>query len=320
MVDLATFNETPLKFRLDSDWTSGIFTSNAFSDFPVSITDRIINFVDKGVVMDVVDSKYNNLEDKYADILSKTFEPNNVYNKETAAGLTALRSVAALPSSGRLYEFYKAQERSAIQAAKATAKSIQMKGDIELRNLKYLNEQKLGKELTKVAGKRGNLSGSNLDVIMFEQKQQLMDQTTLQSKYDMQAANVIRNGYLNSVNLALQARTQAGTDKLRLLGAVLNGVDKYFALDAKEDVNQINRDVQQRIYVDQEINKYDRFRKKAGDRSIDPAQPRHNLNINSPDSKLESAVTYESESPFTNSLLNAQGFQENTSVADFIRF
>ena len=83
MVDLATFGKkTPLKFRLDSDWDSGIFTSNAFSEFPVSITDRIINFVDKGVVMDVVDSKYNSLEDRYAAVLNKTFEPNNIYNKD----------------------------------------------------------------------------------------------------------------------------------------------------------------------------------------------------------------------------------------------
>jgi hypothetical protein len=321
MVDLATFGkETPLKFRLDSDWNSGIFTSNAFSEFPVSIADRIINFVDKGVVMDVVDSKYNSLEDRYAAILNKTFEPNNIYNKETAAGLTALRSIAALPSSGRLYEFYKAQERSAIQAAKATAKSIQMKGDIELRNLKYLNEQKLGKELNKLGSKRGNLSGSNLDVIMFEQKQQLMDQTTLQNKYDMQAANVIRNGYLNSVNLALQAKTQAGTDKLKLLGAVLNGVDKYFSLDAKEQVNQINRDVQQRVYVDQEIARYKSYKGKAQGMMVDPAQPKYSLDIYSPNSKIDAAVTFDSETPFTNSLLNAQGFQENTHVSDFIQF
>lgn len=319
MVDIKTFGKTPLKFNLNSDWSSGIFTSNAFSEGGASITDRIVNFVNTGASTYVVNSKYQPYQDKYADILSKEFNTNDAYNKETVAALTALRGIASLATSGKIYDYYKLQERSSIDAAKATAKSIQMKGEIELRNLQYVHEQKTGKDIAKIAGKRGNLSGSNLDVVMFEKKQQLLDQTTVQNNYEMQEANIIRNGYLNSANLALQASAKAGTDKLRLVGALLQGVDKYYALGAKEQVTQMNRDVQQRTRVDSMIHDYERFKEKAGSMFKDPAQTQYGLNINSPDVQIGSSLN-ESGTPFANSLLDSQKYQNSNSVVNYISF
>lgn len=317
-VNTAARITSDLKFNINSDWTSGIFTTSPFASSNRTIYDDIPAFVQTGEVQGIPDQPYatTDLREKYKDILSRDLSTSDVYNKETAAALTMMRSLLSLPLSGKLYSYYKAQEIDSINAAKKTADSIRTKGEIELRNLRYQQEQKRGANINRIAGKYGNLSGSNLDVLMFQQKQQLLDQTTVRNSYEMQASNVVRNGYLTSANLALQVGARYTNDNLRFVGAILQGIDKYYALGSKEQIADINRYTRKRTYVDNLIARQDAYKQQIGAGYIEPGEDTNALKITSSDTRINSAIS----SPLSGLLSTTQDFQGSNKALNYIQF
>ena len=155
--------------------------------------------------------------------------------------LTVATSLLSNVASATTYDLYKQQEQEVVRTALVNSKKIQAKGEVELRNLQYQHSQQIGKAINTVAGAGGNLSGSNIDVIMQKKKFALMDEATVQINTSNAAHEVMREGYLSAANYAMQAKIRAQTDKIAAVGALLKGVQTYFKDENADRAEQARR-------------------------------------------------------------------------------
>lgn len=155
-------------------------------------------------------------------------------NNWTSALFATMKSLYANQVPDEVYSLYKQQEQAIVSTANSNAEMVRAKGEVELRNLRYQHDREMGSDIIKVSGSGGNLSGSFLDALLQQRKYQMMDEQTVVTNTINQASAIMKEGYRNAANVALQAQNMAQKQRHGVFGAIMAGVDKYFELSYKD--------------------------------------------------------------------------------------
>ena len=155
-------------------------------------------------------------------------------NNWTSALFATMKSLYANQVPDEVYSLYKQQEQAIISTANSNAEMVRAKGEVELRNLRYQHDREMGSDIIKVSGSGGNLSGSFLDALIQQRKYQMMDEQTVATNTINQDSAIMKEGYRNAANVALQAQNMAQKQRHGVFGAIMAGVDKYFELSYKD--------------------------------------------------------------------------------------
>jgi hypothetical protein len=143
------------------------------------------------------------------------------------AVLTTWANLVESSGNKTQYELYKQQARDYINTAEMNADLIRKEGAIALRNLEYRNKIDRGADIVKVAAAGGNMSGSNLDVMIQKEKVRKMDEQTIRANYANQALTAIYNGYNQAANTYGVLSAEATKNKYSALASILKGVQRY---------------------------------------------------------------------------------------------
>ena len=163
-------------------------------------------------------------------------------NNWTSALFATMKSLYANYVPDEAYALYKQQEREIIATAETNAAVIRAKGEVELRNLQYQHDKAMGTDIIKVSGSGGNMSGSFLDALMQQRKYQMLDEKTVVTNTENQVAAVLKEGYRNAANVAMQAQVTAQKQKQGVVGALMAGLDKYFELSFRDKAEAARQD------------------------------------------------------------------------------
>lgn len=155
-------------------------------------------------------------------------------NNWTSALFATMKSLYANQVPDEVYSLYKQQEQAIVSTANSNAEMVRAKGEVELRNLRYQHDREMGSDIIKVSGSGGNLSGSFLDALLQQRKYQMMDEQSVATNTINQASAILKEGYRNAANVALQAQNMAQKQRHGVFGAIMAGVDKYFELAYKD--------------------------------------------------------------------------------------
>lgn len=150
------------------------------------------------------------------------------------AVLTTWSNLLANQGNKSSYELYKEQAKSYIETAKMNADLIKSEGEIALRNLEYKNKLQRGNDVVRVAASGGNLSGSNLDVLVRKEKIRKMNETTLKANYSNQIMLEMVNGYRQAGQTYLNLSAKAKADKYTAIASILKGVETYVGLQVRD--------------------------------------------------------------------------------------
>ena len=143
--------------------------------------------------------------------------------------LTTLSNLLGMQGNKTQYELYKEQAREYVRAARDQADLIKKEGMIALRNMQYRNVQARGQEKLAIGAKGGQLSGTNLDVLVRQEKIRLMDETTLKANYTNQAMLELNKGYQSAASAYGAMASKAEADKAAVWAAVFKGAEAYVA-------------------------------------------------------------------------------------------
>lgn len=150
------------------------------------------------------------------------------------AAFTTFSNLLSLQGNKSQYELYKEQAREYVKAARDQAALIEKEGAIALRNMQYKNAQLRGQEKLAVAAKGGQMSGSNLDVLVRQEKIRLMDETTLKANYVNQAMLELNKGYQAAAGAYGTMATKASADKASVWASLLKGAEVYVASTVRD--------------------------------------------------------------------------------------
>lgn len=249
------------------------------------------------------------------------------------AALTTLSNTLALKSSQDSYALYQQQAVEYINTATQNAQIIRQKGEIDLRNLKYRNALERGNDIATVGAKGGNMSGSNLDIMIQKEKVRKMNEAATVGNTETQAMIEMRNGYQNAARTYGRLSAKAQSDKWAFTAAIFKGLEMYVGstlqdmkqMDAinnyKKELNlrvqsaydRINNNVLGGAFGDfiSQNSKYsgidhiqDALRKNA------PPADTGNIVLNSAENNINSSLT-------NTSLLNQNGVDWNNNSINF---
>ena len=214
-----------------------------------------------------------------------------------------------------VYDLYKQQEAAVVNSATLNARRIRAKGEVELRSLEFNHAQSIGSDIVKVAAGHGNLSGSTLDVLMQKEKFQMMDEATVKTNTEVSAYEVMREGYMNAANYAMNAEIRAQGDAKAIAGAFVKGLGTYFGAEERdrlEAARQSNlttaQDKKQRRLVESMVSDYGLG--YPGDPVLQEAyidQTKTQMDTNSSNPKLRSGLLGGFETNLNDNAMNSGG-------------
>lgn len=138
------------------------------------------------------------------------------------------------------YSLYKQQALDFIDNAKENAELIKKKGEIDLRNLRIKHNLEKGDDLAKLGARGGNLSGSNLDVLVQKEKIRKMDEQTLTANTAIQANQEIINGYRQAYTAYGNLRAYSVSNKWSAIASIVKGIETYVGLQARDKMTISN--------------------------------------------------------------------------------
>lgn len=185
-------------------------------------------------------------------------------NNWTSGLFATLKNLYANQVPNEAYALYKQQEREIVATAETNAAMVRAKGEVELRNLQYQHDIAMGSDIIKVSGSGGNLSGSFLDALMQQRKYQMMDEKTVATNTINQASAIMKEGYRNAANVALQAQTMSQKQKYGVVGSILAGVDKYFEMSFKDKTEAARQAANNEVLERYKENFEDYMKKQYG--------------------------------------------------------
>lgn len=150
------------------------------------------------------------------------------------AVLTTWSNLLSTQGNTTQYELYKEQAREYQEKAKLNAELIKHKGEIALRNLIIKDKKERGRDIAIAGAKGGNMSGSNLDVIMEKDKMRRMDELTVKADYANQAMLEMLNGYQQAASTYGMLRARAKADKMGVFASILKGLEVYTTLQVRD--------------------------------------------------------------------------------------
>lgn len=155
-------------------------------------------------------------------------------SKVLPAFLTAYANLLSTQPSETEYELYKQQAAMYISTAKDNAALIEQQGRIHLRNLMYKNKLERGEDIANIGAKGGNMSGSNLDVVMQKDKVRMMDEMTVITDYTTRAMQERVNGYRQAAGVYGTMYAKASASKTGIVASLLKGLQTYVGLSARD--------------------------------------------------------------------------------------
>lgn len=165
----------------------------------------------------------------------------NTANALCTGILSALGTLGGAIVPKRVYALYEEQERLYIQNANEEARRLKIKGDIELRNLEVAHALNQGKQELAVAASGTNMvtnvSGSALDLLVQNQRFNVLDERASSLETLWEVSNARRQGYINALQTAGQAMQTAYTARNRSLSA-LGALIKNTAIPLLRDQQQ----------------------------------------------------------------------------------
>lgn len=161
--------------------------------------------------------------------------------------LGGIQSLWSAISARKVYALYKEQEKRLIETAMKQAERTELKGRIELRNLKVAQAAKRGKNIVGVAGAGGNLSGSFLDLATTNYKYNMQDQRTVSLNTLWETSEIKRSGYIKAYEVAGQQAGMAynkASEAIQQVSKNLGLIGKMVADDYKAAVQTYNQEQQ----------------------------------------------------------------------------
>lgn len=152
------------------------------------------------------------------------------------AAMTTLTNLLGNVGNKTTYELYKEQAKSYVDTARENVKILDEQEAIELRNLRYKNKILRGQDMVSVGAKGGNMTGSNLDIMIQKEKVRLMEEATVQGNYANKRLAEMHNGLTNAANTYGSMRARAGMDKWNIWGSIMKGLEVYVDQSVKDAV------------------------------------------------------------------------------------
>ena len=179
------------------------------------------------------------------------------------AALTTLSGLLSTPVNETEYELYRKQAQEYISNARENAKLIRQKGEIDLRNLVYKNKLERGEDIATIGARGGNMSGSNLDVVLQKEKVRRMNEAVVQGDSITRSLMEMSNGYTKAASVYGTLSAKAKADGVNVWGNIMKGLTQYVAStvqDAKLDVRmKTNQEVFNRTTELKLIDLYERY-------------------------------------------------------------
>lgn len=170
----------------------------------------------------------------------------NLANAMVTGVLGLIGMIGTVSAGSKVQRLYKKQESAYIDAAMEQARRLQLKGDIELRNLRYQHTIQQGNdELAVAAGAHGNLSGSFLDKLMANKKISEADERSQSLSTLWAVSDAKKAGYINAMKVAGQAELSAINTRAHVLSVGLNSIARA--------ANSLTQDVTARKQMDAKL-------------------------------------------------------------------
>lgn len=150
------------------------------------------------------------------------------------AVLTTWSNLLAVRGHKSEYALYREQAKAYKETAQMNADMIKSQGEIALRNLVYKDKLEKGADVARLGATGGNLSGTNLDVLVQKEKVRKMDEQTLRANYAQQAMMEVYNGYTQAANVYGTAAAKAQGDKYGVWASVFKGLETYMGLSMRD--------------------------------------------------------------------------------------
>lgn len=161
------------------------------------------------------------------------------------AVLTTWANLIGAKTPDSEYALYREQAKNYKETARMNAELIKSKGEIALRNLVYRDKLEKGADVSRLGATGGNLSGTNLDVLVQKEKVRKMDEQTLKADFAHQAMMELYNGYGRAADVYGTMAAKATGDKYNVLGALFKGLEVYTQLSMR-DADKENRIIEGR--------------------------------------------------------------------------
>lgn len=150
------------------------------------------------------------------------------------AVLTTWSNLLAVKGHESEYALYREQAKNYKETARMNAELIKSQGEIALRNLVYKDKLERGADVARLGATGGNLSGTNLDVLVQKEKVRKMDEQTLRANYAQQAMLEVYNGYTQAANVYGTMAAKAQGDKYGVWASVFKGLETYVGLSMRD--------------------------------------------------------------------------------------
>lgn len=148
--------------------------------------------------------------------------------------LTAWANLIGTQGRESEYALYREQAKNYKETARMNADLIKSQGEIALRNLVYKDKLERGADVARLGATGGNLSGTNLDVLVQKEKVRKMDEQTLRANYAQQAMLEMYNGYNQAANVYGTLSAKAESDKYGIWASVFKGLETYVGLSMRD--------------------------------------------------------------------------------------
>lgn len=150
------------------------------------------------------------------------------------AVLTTWANLIGTKSNKSEYALYREQAKNYKETAQMNAELIRNQGEIALRNLVYKDKLEKGADVARLGSTGGNLSGTNLDVLVQKEKVRKMDEQTLRANYAQQAMMELYNGYGKAASVYGTLAAKANSDKYGVWASVFKGLEVYTQLSMRD--------------------------------------------------------------------------------------
>lgn len=151
----------------------------------------------------------------------------NIANACVTGVLGIIGMIGTVSASSKMQDIYRKQEAAYIDNAMQQARRLQLKGDIELRNLRYQHAISQGQdELAVAAGAHGNLSGSFLDKLVANRKYDDVDERTQSLGTLWSVTEAKRQGYINAMSTAGYAEMAALNARSNIFNTSINSITR----------------------------------------------------------------------------------------------
>lgn len=150
------------------------------------------------------------------------------------AVLTTWANLIGTKSNKSEYALYREQAKNYKETAQMNAELIRNQGEIALRNLVYKDKLERGADVARLGATGGNLSGTNLDVLVQKEKVRKMDEQTLRANYAQQAMMELYNGYGKAASVYGTLAAKANSDKYGVWASLFKGLEVYTQLSMRD--------------------------------------------------------------------------------------